>query len=63
MYHALILCEKMPSCTEESGLGLTQEQIKPTWKAFERRVLALAEASYELAWLRANFIQKNIQDI
>lgn len=63
LYHALKLCEKIPSCAEESGLGLSSEQIKPTWKAFERRVLALAEASYEVAWLRANFIQQNIQDV
>ncbi|TXJ06633.1 MAG: DUF1289 domain-containing protein [Acinetobacter sp.] len=62
LYHALKLCEKMPSCADESGLGVQQEQIKPTWKAFEQRVLALAEASYEVAWLRANFIQQNIQD-
>ncbi len=63
LYHALKLCEKIPSCAEESGLGLTQEQIKPTWKAFEQRVLALAQASYELAWLRANFIHRSLNEI
>lgn len=62
LYHALKLCEKMPTCAEESGLGLTQQQIKPTWKAFENRVLALAQASYELAWLRASFIHQNINE-
>lgn len=60
LYHALKLCEKMPDCAEESGLGLIQQQIKPTWKLFEQRVLYLAQASYELAWLRANFIHQNL---
>jgi predicted Fe-S protein YdhL (DUF1289 family) len=60
LYHALKLCEKSPSFTADSGLGLTQAQIKPTWKNFEARVLCLAQASYEVAWLRANFIQVNL---
>ncbi|KAF7276073.1 hypothetical protein GWI33_010948 [Rhynchophorus ferrugineus] len=63
LYHALKLCEKMPACADESGLGLTSAQIKPIWKTFEQRVLSLAQASYELAWLRARFIHQNINDL
>lgn len=62
LYYALKLCEKVPDFAEESGLGLDAKQIKPIWKEFERRVLQLAQASYELAWLRAQFIHQNISE-
>lgn len=62
LYHALKLCEKIPACAEESGLGLARQNIKPVWKVFEQRVLALAEASYEVAWLRAQFMQESLQE-
>lgn len=60
LYQALKLCEKSPILIEESGLGITREQIKPIWKAFEKRVLELAEASYELAFLRANMVSQSL---
>ena len=34
--------------------------MKPLWTEFERRVLALANASYELAWLRADGISQSL---
>lgn len=60
LYHALKLCEKSPIFVNESGLGITKEQIKPIWKAFEKRILELAQASYELAFLRANMVSQNL---
>lgn len=45
---------------QESGLGIVDAQVKPVWDEFERRVLALAKASYELAWLRADGISSNL---
>lgn len=60
LYHALKLCEKSPVFIEESGLGISQAQIKPIWKAFEKRILELAQASYELAFLRANMVSQNL---
>lgn len=62
LYHALKLCEKNIHFAEESGLGIDASQIKATWKLFEARVLNLAQASYEVAWLRANFIHQNVND-
>lgn len=62
LYHALKLCEKNVNFADESGLGLESSQIKTTWKLFEARVLNLAQASYEVAWLRANFIQQNVNE-
>ena len=62
LYHALKLCEKNKSLAEESGLGIQPKQVKPIWTEFERRVLALATASYELAWLRANVISQSISN-
>ena len=62
LYQALKLCEKSPILIEESGLGIQKSEIKPIWKEFEKRILALGQASYELAWLRANYIQQNISD-
>lgn len=40
------------------GLGILPHQVKPIWTEFERRVLALAKASYDFAWLRADGISK-----
>ncbi|OTG80998.1 DUF1289 domain-containing protein [Acinetobacter sp. ANC 4648] len=54
LYHALKLCEKNKHLAEESGLGITAQQVKPIWQEFERRVLALATASYDFAFLRAD---------
>lgn len=54
LYHALKLCEKMPYCADDSGLGIHADQVKSIWQEFERRVLALAQASYDFAWLRAD---------
>lgn len=56
LYHALKVCEKNKNFTAESGLGILPEQVKPIWQEFERRVLALATASYDLAFLRADSI-------
>lgn len=56
LYHALKICEKNKNFTDESGLGIQSVQIKPLWQEFERRVLALATASYDLAFLRADII-------
>ncbi|CAM4123726.1 DUF1289 domain-containing protein [Acinetobacter pragensis] len=56
LYHALKLCEKNRHFTEESGLGIHYKQVRPLWDEFERRILALATASYDLAFLRADGI-------
>ena len=50
LYHALKLCEKNRHFTDESGLGIHYKQVRPLWDEFERRVLALAKASYDLAF-------------
>jgi len=60
LYHALKLCEKNKHLAPESGLGIAETQVKPIWDEFERRVLALAKASYELAWLRADGISNTL---
>lgn len=60
LYHALKLCEKSPIFVEESGLGIQKSEIKPIWKEFEKRVLVLAQASYELAFLRAAMVSHNL---
>lgn len=60
LYHALKLCEKNKQLADESGLGIQATQVKQIWTEFERRVLALATASYELAWLRANGISRSL---
>ncbi|BCU64073.1 hypothetical protein ACBO_08640 [Acinetobacter bouvetii] len=54
LYHALKLCEKNRHFTDESGLGIHYKQVRPLWDEFERRILALATASYDLAFLRAD---------
>ena len=60
LYHALKICEKHRQFAEESGLGIQQAQVKPLWDEFERRVLALAKASYEFAWLCADGIHYSL---
>ncbi|OTG66734.1 DUF1289 domain-containing protein [Acinetobacter silvestris] len=60
LYHALKLCEKNKHLAEESGLGLSAQQIKPIWQEFERRVLALATASYDFAFLRADGMRHHL---
>ena len=60
LYHALKICEKNKHLAQESGLGISHTQVKLIWDEFERRVLALAKASYELAWLRADGISTNL---
>ncbi len=62
-YNALKICEKNPSLVEESGLAVLAEQVKPIWKEFERRILALAQASYDFAWLRADSIKLNVSSL
>lgn len=60
LYHALKLCEKNKHLADESGLGIQGAQVKPLWQEFERRVLALATASYDLAFLRADGISQHL---
>lgn len=60
LYHALKICEKNKNLAEESGLGIQGKQVKPLWQEFERRVLALATASYDFAFLRADGISYNL---
>ena len=60
LYHALKICEKNKNFTEESGLGIQAQQVKSIWQEFERRVLALATASYDLAFLRADAIRQHL---
>ncbi|AXQ21516.1 DUF1289 domain-containing protein [Acinetobacter wuhouensis] len=60
LYHALKICEKNKNLADESGLGIQPKQVKPLWDEFERRVLALAKASYDFAWLRADGIRQSI---
>lgn len=57
-YHAIRLCEKTPKFCEISGLGIEEQHIKLFWLEFERRILALAQANYEMAWLRANSLKE-----
>lgn len=58
-YHAIRLCEKTPKFCEISGLNIEASQIKDFWYDFEQRILALALAQYEMAWVRATNL-KNI---
>lgn len=60
LYHALKLCEKNRHFTDESGLGIHYKDVRPLWDEFERRVLALATASYDLAFLRADGISLHL---
>ena len=60
LYHALKICEKNKHLTIESGLGVQGQQIKPLWQEFERRILALATASYDFAFLRADGIRHHL---
>ncbi len=60
LYQALKICEKNKNLAEESGLGIQAKQVKATWQLFEQRILALATASYDFAWLRADSIKHNL---
>ena len=60
LYHALKICEKNKNLAEESGLGIQDKQVKPLWQEFERRVLALATASYDFSFLRADGIRSSL---
>lgn len=60
LYHALKLCEKNIHLAEDSGLGIQSDQVKPLWRVFEDKVLKLAQASYELAWIRAHSMGKKL---
>ncbi|SDB89934.1 DUF1289 domain-containing protein [Acinetobacter boissieri] len=63
LYHALKLCEKNNHLADESGLGVKVSAVRAVWDAFEAKVLKLAEASYELAWIRANSFGKKLIDM
>ncbi len=60
LYHALKICEKNRHFTDESGLGIHYKEVRPLWQEFERRVLALATASYDFAFLRADGISHSL---
>ncbi|MDO4222587.1 MAG: DUF1289 domain-containing protein [Acinetobacter sp.] len=62
-YHALRLCEKTPKFCEISGLGVDEQHVKALWVEFEKRILALAMANYEMAWLRATSLREFMQQI
>lgn len=53
LYHALKICEKSPHLVSESGLHIVLPEVRPLWHRFEERVLQLAQANYEVSWLRA----------
>lgn len=63
LYHALKLCEKNNYLADESGLRIKASIVRGLWDGFESKVLQLAEASYELAWIRANSFGKNFIDM
>ena len=60
LYHALKICERNKHLTPDSGLGIQSKQVKAIWQEFEHRVLALASASYDLAWKRAEGIRHHL---
>jgi len=60
IYQALKLCEKNKNLAVDSGLGINPQQVKPIWDEFERRALALAKASYDFAWLRADAMHQTL---
>lgn len=57
-YHAVRLCEKTPKFCEISGLNIDEQQIKALWQEFEQRILALALAHYDMAWLRGRSLKQ-----
>ncbi|WP_130803263.1 DUF1289 domain-containing protein [Acinetobacter ihumii] len=63
LYHALKLCEKNKHLAEESGLAIQSDQVKPLWQEFERRILSLAQASYDFAWLRADGMRSHLMQM
>lgn len=60
LYHALKLCEKNRHLTDDSGLGIHYKQVRPLWDEFEQRVLTLANASYDVAFKRAQGIRYHL---
>ncbi|MFC6052442.1 hypothetical protein A6M14_02095 [Acinetobacter sp. Ac_877] len=60
LYHALKICEKNKNFADDSGLGIQSHQVKKIWQEFERRVLALATASFEMAFLRADVMSLSL---
>jgi len=63
LYHALKLCEKNRHLTDHSGLGIHYKHVRPLWDEFEHRVLALAKASYDLAFLRADGMSQHLLNL
>lgn len=63
LYHALKICEKNKNLAPESGLGIQPIQVKPLWQEFERRILALAKASYDFSFLRADGISQHLLNV
>ncbi len=63
LYYALKLCEKNRHLTDDSGLGIHYKQVRPLWDEFEHRVLALAKASYDLAFLRADGMGQHLLNL
>lgn len=59
LYQALKLCEKNRHLSIESGLGLQEKEVKNYWVKFESRILMLAQANYDVAWVRAKTIRKH----
>jgi predicted Fe-S protein YdhL (DUF1289 family) len=53
IYEALRLVHRMPDRLSDSGLFVQPDQIESLWQEVERRLYALAVASFEFAWLRA----------
>lgn len=52
LYEALRVCYRAPECLAEAHLILSAD-VSTTWQTVERRLYALAVASFELAWMRA----------
>ena len=49
LYHALKICEKNKHLAHESGLGISEAQVKEVWTEFERRILAFTKQV--MSWL------------
>ncbi|WOE31405.1 MULTISPECIES: DUF1289 domain-containing protein [unclassified Acinetobacter] len=63
LYHALKLCQKNKNFLAQSGLAIEVADLQPLWQTFEQRILALAIASYDLAFLRADRMHLDRDDI
>lgn len=53
LYLVLKTCQKRPSAINDAGLGISKDLIQPIWEDFEKRMLTLAKAEYEIAHIRA----------